>query len=150
MSEDDRELDNRFGPGVRSVTAAEVVEEVAECMARRMRKGQIKDHIRTMLNATISSSTFEELFRRARQLLADRAAISKTDQIALSIMFWEQQIADPDISDALRQRAQRELQDLIGIGGQFDIGNRSAENAARAIREAVSAMNEVHVDAGQD
>lgn len=130
---------------VPTVVTDELVEECAECLASRMRKHAIKTHIQEILGMGISARSLEKLLARARMVILSRQKRPRSEHLALSIDFWEGVLHDPDANLNQRMKAQRELQDLIGIGGGFAGANADTpDELAQALRDSMAEMAGLH------
>jgi hypothetical protein len=91
------------------------------------------------------------LLAHARRLIAARSKRSKLEHIQLAIEFWEDQIADPDLSAKERQNAQVQLQNLMGIGGSFNVADTDTpDETAEQIRGALKEIETKHKDADEE
>ena len=141
---------NRMG-NTPTVVTDELVEEVAECLAVRMKKHEIKAHVIELLGMEISARSLERLLSRARMVILSRQKRPRAEHIALSVDFWEKILHDPDASLNQKMKAQRELQDLLGIGGSFAGSNSDTpDEAAAALRETMAEIDGLHSEAPTD
>lgn len=141
---------NKMG-NVPTVVTDELVEEVAECLATRMKKHAIKAHIIDILDMAISARSLEKLMARARSILLERSKRPRAEHLALSLDFWEKVLCDDDASLNQKMKAQRELQDLLGIGGSFAGANTDTpDEQAHALRETMEEMAGLHTEVSEN
>lgn len=138
--------DNHCGP-IPTVVTEELVEEVAELLAQRKKKHEIKDYLRTTLEMEVHPRSVETLITRARHLILERAKRSKTEHLALSVEFLEKIIADDSLPTYQRMKALDQLNYMLGVGGSFKMQTESPDETARAIRQAQKEMDETATEA---
>lgn len=126
----------------------ELIELVADFVARRVRKGMIKDAIRAIAKEAgypePCHQTMETIISAAKARIRELAVTNTIDQKGMALRFYEMVIADDDIAIKERLSAQHMINDMLGIGEKYN-QERGDEylDKARRIREAILAMDEV-------
>ena len=128
-------------PSTKIEDAAEVVEFIADLIARRHRKGEVKRILQEELQVFICEELFARLYLKAKKIIAEAAGRTRTEHRALAVESLEQIIRDPESSNADRIRAIKELNSIYGLGERYsNFGqDRSAEEIAAAIAYFVTA-----------
>lgn len=120
------------------VNTDEIDEWVAEQIAQRRHKFQIKGELEARLEEKVDIKAFEFIYTKAKKLIMENSKVPRQDHKALSQRFWEGIIADPKSKMREKMRAQVELQNLLGIGAAFEQGPADPRESAREIREALA------------
>lgn len=125
--------------------AEELIEWCAEELAQRKKRWQIRESITKMLGQRPSFQTLEVLLSLARKKISERVGIPKPHNLALSAEFWASVVADKSNPISYRMKAQKEYQELLGIGASYGTlaGVDPAEEAGM-IRMALGHMDELH------
>lgn len=120
----------------------DVIELVADMLAKRWRKGQIKNALAELNGGErLSRATCENALSQARALLLSRTKPSE-DHKAEAIGFYEAIIRDEDLPMRDKLAAQGALREVLGLDYKYNPEGENAEDAAAAIRHAMSAMDE--------
>lgn len=121
----------------RDFVCAELVEFVAEKMAYGFQKAALRRVLEAQLEMHISTSVYEKLRKRARQLLIDQAANPITHgQNAIQIIYGI--IQDPDTTAITRLKAAERLLDV----SQQSTGTTSPEDRAAQLKEILNKIDE--------
>lgn len=127
------------------VTARELVEFVAELVALRKRKGEIKRAIYHVCGKKISRGSVETLLRRARALIAQRSLMSIDEHRANALALYEKIIADDGSSERDKMTAQAGINEIIGLSAKFGVqpgGAADLSDRAALMRQRLSEMDE--------
>lgn len=98
------------------IVCDDLIEFVAECLARRLKKGQIKRLVYQVIGGKCNRATTEKLLGKARALNQERAGLSMQEETADAVAFLKEVIADDEVSVGDKLRAQEQLAKMIGIG----------------------------------
>lgn len=123
-----------------STISPEVVEYVADLMARRWRKHRIKQHLEEELGVPVRIDTYEAIRKAARELLEQDTDKKRDAHRRDAIAFYESVIRDESASHKERIMAQHRLDKLMGLESQFT--GHSAEEQADAARELLRLMHD--------
>jgi len=132
------------GPGGRPpIIMDELIEFVAERIAYRAKKHQIKRELEEIVGRKIAMTTYEQLRRKAEVLIKERGNVSRQNQYERAIAFYEEIIADDTAKHSTRLKAQDSLSELLGLGARFTThaAGDTAEEVAKDIRDTVQAID---------
>lgn len=119
----------------------EMVGFVAELLARRLRKGEIKKLVYEVLEQKIRFDTMERLLKLAREHLRKKLGVTLDDQRANAIGLYEYIIANSE-NDREVLKAQEGLNDMLGLGARFGAQGGDPREQAAKVREALREMRE--------
>lgn len=121
--------------GMPRIATREVVELIADRMACGAHKGDLKRLVREVAGKlTVTRTTYETIFTRARALLLIRSGQSKGDHKRDAINFYRSIVRDEDQSTHNRIAAQKQLDEVLGIAAKYTGSGPSSEDAAARVR----------------
>ena len=133
-----RVLDSDAGRGLREM----LVEMIAELLGSCAKKHVIKERIREALGGPLVANRYEKLMGEACALMVARERRDKREFAQNAIEFYEGVLADGLAPLRDKLAAQEKLTELVGVGAKFKEGT-DPDESARAVRDALAAMNEV-------
>ena len=121
----------------------EIVELVAEMLAKRWNKCQIKKTLYHLADRHLAPGTCEKVLSSARELIRKRSLEPKTSHIAKSVAFYESVIADDGINTRDRLLAQEALNKMLGVGYQYSKDSvTDPDEEAKELRAAMQLMDQ--------
>lgn len=130
-----------LGPGTGLNQVDELIEEVAECLARRYKIHKIRSHLADVLGGPIKETALKTLVSRARQRLESRSTKPRSEHLALSIEFLEGMLADDDLSPIVKLKTLEQLNAMLGVGAKWTQQERDPGAEAAKIRSAIDEMS---------
>ena len=131
------------------IVSDELVELCATALAARWPKSKIKREIIYHVNdGKCARGTVEKILGMARALLRERAGVDRRDELADSINFLKDVIADETVDVKTRLNAQEQLSKMLGLGHEHGDKHKTPIEAARAIKLAQHAMSDSNDSAG--
>lgn len=125
----------------------EVIEMVAELLARRFTKGQVKGEIANILGIPVEDlgKTFIEITLRWARVWLRSNYMSRTldDHMSQGIAYLELTIKESAVGSAVGLRAQKELNSMLGIGSQFQNKAYDPEETAEITRRLLGEMEDL-------
>lgn len=119
-----------------------LVELVADMIACRCRKGQIKTKLAALNNGIkVRREIVEAIITKAKDLLRERVGLTKKDLYNDAFAFYEAIIRDEYASHRDKITAQEAICRLGGIGHQYSAPDNPDEEAGR-IRQAIRDMRQ--------
>lgn len=120
----------------------EIVELLADAIARRQKKSALKRMVRDILSGSEweapSIATLERLITEARGLLRVNSGTDRDRARAEAIAFYEALSSDESASVGDRLRAQERLDKILGLEYKGAVSDDADEQAKR-IREVLNA-----------
>lgn len=125
------------------ILCRELAELVADLLAKRWRKGEIKTLLAKEFNdgEPFHRSTIERLLRMARVLILARSKASQAEHKAEAIALYEMVIRDETASWKDKMSAQAALRELLGLDHKYTPIDDVGELAGR-LRGALAEMDE--------
>lgn len=143
--------ENKMGLRPKNLTD-DVIEMIAGLMARRFRKGQIRAEIANMIDVPLESlgKTFVEIALRWARVWLRSNYMNRTleDHMAQGIAYLEMIIQKTEVGSAAGLRAQKELNNMMGIGAQFQHTAYDPEQTAEITRRMIGEMENLIEDDG--
>ena len=117
-----------------------VIEYVAGCMARGVKKYALKADIESICKRKCDSSIYEKLRRKAREVIREDANKEISDFRDNAIGTLQEIVADENTAAKDKILAQKELNNILGIGHQFK-QIESTEGKAKKLRDFLKATD---------
>lgn len=135
--------DYKCPKGLDPDACAELIEFVADLLAMRKRKNEIKKRVHDVAGVPVSPPAMEWVLSSARALIRENGERPREELRRESIDFLQSVIASERASMSVKLRAQDQLTELTGIGAKFyGVGDNDPDSIARKARQALQAMDD--------